>query len=68
MTSAVERGMHPVRSVLLFVGVACCVSFAVFAGHSLSTHESKPVLVGTGFLVLGAVLLFLYDRTGKAAV
>jgi len=59
--------MNPIRSVLLLAGVACCVSFAVFAGHALSTHESKPVLIGAGFLALGAVLLLVFDRTGKSA-
>lgn len=59
--------MTPIRSILLLAGVASCVSFAIFAGHALSTHESGPVLIGTGFLAAGAILLAVYTRTGRAA-
>jgi hypothetical protein len=55
--------MTPIRSILLLAGVASSVSFAVFAGHALSTHESGPVLIGAGFLVAGIVLLTLYSRS-----
>jgi hypothetical protein len=57
--------MTPIRSILLLAGVAASVSFAIFAGHALSTHETGPVAIGAGFLGAGIVLLTVYARTGR---
>jgi hypothetical protein len=59
--------MNPIRSVLLLAGAASCVSFAVFSGHALAVHAMKPVLYGATFLVLGAILLTVFAKTGKSA-
>lgn len=53
-----------VRSILLVAGVASSVSFAIFAGHALSTHHMMPVYIGLGALAVGAALLFVFARTG----
>lgn len=53
------------RSILLVAGVAACVSFAIFAGHALSTHHLEPVYIGLAALLSGAVLLFVYNRVGR---
>jgi hypothetical protein len=55
------------RSILLLLGAACSVSFAIFAGHALSVHEQRPILIGAGLLVLGALLLAIYAKTGRDA-
>lgn len=57
--------MSFVRSLLLVAGVASSVSFAIFAGHALSTHHTEPILIGVGALAAGAVLLFIFSRTGR---
>lgn len=57
--------MTPIRSILLLAGVASSVSFAIFAGHALSTRGTGPVLIGAGFLLAGIVLLAVYVRTGR---
>jgi hypothetical protein len=54
-----------IRSIMLMAGVAACVSFAIFAGHALSTHHLKPVYLGLVVFAVGAVLLFAYNRTGR---
>jgi len=59
--------MTPIRSILLLAGAVSSVSFAVFAGHALSTHQPGPVAIGAGFLVAGIVLLALFARSGRAA-
>jgi hypothetical protein len=55
------------RSILLVTGVTAAVSFAIFAGHALSVHHLGPVYIGLGALAAGAVLLFVYTRTGREA-
>jgi ABC-type uncharacterized transport system permease subunit len=50
------------RSILLLTGVTLCVLFAYFFGHALSTHEIRPVIIGTGLLVLGAGILAALSR------
>lgn len=54
------------RSIVLLAGVACCVSFAVFAGHALSVHSSRPLLMGLAALAVGVILLFGYSRAGRS--
>jgi hypothetical protein len=54
------------RSILLLAGIACTLAFVVFVGHALSTHESRPVLLGSALLGIGVVLLVIYARTGRA--
>lgn len=57
--------MTLIRSIMLIAGVAACVSFAIFAGHALSTHHMEPVYIGLIALVAGAALLFVYNRGGR---
>ena len=54
-----------IRSLMLVAGVAASVSFAIFAGHALSTHHTEPILIGIVALAAGALLLFVYARTGR---
>jgi hypothetical protein len=55
------------RSILLVAGVAACISFVIFVGHALSTHHVEPVYIGLAALATGAVLLFVYNRSGGSA-
>ena len=50
------------RSIVLLVGVCLCVAFAFFVGHGLSTHETEPMLYGTGLLLAGAAVLAALSR------
>jgi hypothetical protein len=54
-----------IRSIMLMAGVAACVSFAIFAGHALSTHHLEPVYLGLAVFAVGALLLFAFNRTGR---
>lgn len=51
-----------IRSIVLLIGVCLCVSFAFFVGHGLSTHETAPMLYGTGLLLAGAAVLAALTR------
>jgi hypothetical protein len=53
-----------IRSIVLLAGVSACVSLAIFAGYALSTHHLAPVYIGSVAFAAGAVLLFVYNRTG----
>jgi hypothetical protein len=55
------------RSILLLAGVSACVSLAIFAGYALSTHHLAPVYIGLVAFAAGALLLFVYNRTGGGA-
>jgi ABC-type uncharacterized transport system permease subunit len=50
------------RSILLLTGVTLCVLFAYFFGHALSAHETRPVIIGVGLLVVGAGILAVLSR------
>ena len=50
------------RSIVLLVGVCLCVAFAFFVGHGLSTHETAPMIYGTGLLLAGAAVLAALSR------
>jgi hypothetical protein len=52
------------RSIVLLVGVCLCISFAYFVGHGLSTHHVRPLIYGTGLLLLGAAVIAFLVRGG----
>jgi len=54
------------RSIMLLTGATLCVLFAYFIGHALSAHETRPVVIGVGLLVVGAGILagLSRDRVG----
>ena len=54
--------MAVLRIVVLLAGVVCAILFPLFFGHALSTHESRPIVIGGAALVLGAALIFLSTR------
>jgi hypothetical protein len=50
------------RSVLMLASVLLCIAFAYFFGHGLALHETRPMIYGSGLLLLGAALIWLQSR------
>jgi hypothetical protein len=42
--------------------VLLCIAFASFFGHGLALRETRPMIYGSGLLLLGAALIWLQSR------
>ncbi|MEX0892156.1 MAG: hypothetical protein WEB88_08290 [Gemmatimonadota bacterium] len=55
------------RSILTLLAAAVAIGFPYFLGHGLALHETTPMLIGAGFLLVSVVLFFLLSRFGREA-
>jgi len=52
------------RSILTLLAAAVAIGFPYFLGHGLALHETLPMLIGAGLLLVSVVLVFLLSRGG----
>jgi hypothetical protein len=54
------------RSIVLLTSVLLFVAFAYFAGHGLARHDTRPIVFGFSFLLIGIALIYAQVRVGRA--